>query len=74
MTRLNVIFIIAVSQMYVEKPIVKKDSYVGDARKKTAHFITRGGFRFKSTERERVQVSYSNLFNSSVVYYIGSLG
>ena len=56
MTILNVIFIIAVSQMYVEKPIVKKDSYVGDAKIKTVHFLTRGGFRFRSTEKERVEV------------------
>ena len=43
--------------MYIEKPIVKKDSYVGDAKLKTAQYLTRGGFRFRSTEKERVQVS-----------------
>ena len=43
--------------MYVEKPIVRADSYMPDAQKKQALQLTRNGFRFRSTQRERVSVS-----------------
>ena len=44
--------------MYVEKPIVRADSYMPDAQKKQAQQLTRNGFRFRSTQRERVTVSF----------------
>ena len=47
--------------MYVEKPIVKKDSYEPDAQLKNIKLLTKGGFRFMSTQRERVNVSFYKL-------------
>ncbi len=44
--------------MYVEKPVVKKDSYEPDAKLKNIKLLTKGGFRFMSTQRERVNVSF----------------
>ena len=44
--------------MYVDKPIVKKDSYIGDAEIKNSKFlIPKGVWRHMSTAAERRTVS-----------------